>query len=285
MTSISFVTTCKGRLRHLQRTLPLLIAEYPEEIVVVDYGCPDGSGDWVQENFPLVKVVRVTDDDSFCAARARNLGAEHVTSQWICFIDADIQVSPGWVHWMKLNLDSRFYYRSEIVNGARERDTWGTFICDRETFNTTGCYDEIFRGWGGEDDDLYKRLFLNGIAESFYPGKYVLAINHTDEERLQHYPQKDINTHHIINRFYLEAKFQLMMIGQKRTNPPWQARMTLMNKIKETLAEWEDGKGDKNMPEVSISSAGSAWLPAPYKMRKTVYVTLSMDIASDISEK
>jgi hypothetical protein len=35
---IAFITTCKGRLKHIQRTLPALVAESPYEIILVDYG-------------------------------------------------------------------------------------------------------------------------------------------------------------------------------------------------------------------------------------------------------
>src|SRR5574343_1128333 len=111
MTAFAFVTTCKGRLHHLQQTLPLIVAEAPDEIVVVDYGCPQGSGDWVEANYPQVKVVRVTDDDGFRLARARNLGAAACSAPWICFIDADIRVGSGFVAWMRANARQRHYYR------------------------------------------------------------------------------------------------------------------------------------------------------------------------------
>ena len=74
MSTIAFVTTCKGRLHHIRQTLPRFLAEKPDEVIVVDYGCPDMAGDWVEENHPAAKVVRVTDDPEFCAARARNMG-------------------------------------------------------------------------------------------------------------------------------------------------------------------------------------------------------------------
>ena len=82
VTTLCFVTTCKGRLDHLKQTLPLMAAVEDARCVVVDYGCPQGSGRWVQEHFPQVQVEFVTDDDEFCLARARNIGAKAVTSPW-----------------------------------------------------------------------------------------------------------------------------------------------------------------------------------------------------------
>ena len=80
---IAFITTCKGRLKHIQQTLPTMVAENPYEIILVDYGCPQGTGDWAESNYPSVKVVRVNDDPGFCAARARNIGAGHSTAPWL----------------------------------------------------------------------------------------------------------------------------------------------------------------------------------------------------------
>ena len=46
-------------------------------MIVVDYGCPDGTEAWVKQNFPEVKVVKVEDDPGFSISRARNLGGNH----------------------------------------------------------------------------------------------------------------------------------------------------------------------------------------------------------------
>lgn len=62
--TIAFITTCKDRLQHLKETLPLLVADKPTEIVVVDYDCPANSGDWVEANYPDVKVVRETNAEA-----------------------------------------------------------------------------------------------------------------------------------------------------------------------------------------------------------------------------
>src|SRR6185369_6037579 len=98
---VGFVTTCKGRLHHIQRTLPLIVAQLPKEVVVVDYGCPQSVGDWVETHFPNVTVVRVGDDPGFCLSRARNIGARQTSAPWICFTDADALITSGWTDWMR----------------------------------------------------------------------------------------------------------------------------------------------------------------------------------------
>lgn len=45
MESLTFVVGCKGRLSHLKMTLPIL-AKFPNaSCIVVDFDCPEKSGD------------------------------------------------------------------------------------------------------------------------------------------------------------------------------------------------------------------------------------------------
>lgn len=51
MPLLTFVTTCRGRLAHLRRSLPTFVAQPDAEVVVVDYDCPERSGEWVEQTF------------------------------------------------------------------------------------------------------------------------------------------------------------------------------------------------------------------------------------------
>lgn len=277
---ITFVTTCKGRLHHIKHTLPLLVSESPGAIIVVDYGCPDDVGTWVEQHYPEVRVVRVDDDPGFCVARARNIGARHADTDWICFIDADVKVKSGWINWMASNLDPRFFYRAGFINGARDEETWGTFICTRKAFEQSEGFDEVYRGWGGEDDDLYRRLVFLGLAESHYPADYVDAIKHDDAERLIYYKDKDRKIHYCINSFYREAKLQIMMVQSRSFHPPLEVRQDIMNKIKESLLNWK-GPDSNELPSFSFSTSGMGWMPKPYRMHKKLTFTLSMQLIPD----
>ena len=208
--NVSFITTCKGRLHHLKETLPTLLAEKPAQVIVVDYGCPQNTAQWVQENHPGVTVVRVTDDPGFCLPRGRNLGAGAASSEWLVFIDADIKVTPGWLTWMRANLQSRTFYRANRIGRDRVQETYGTAIVERAIFNAVEGYDEAFRGWGGEDDDLYKRLVNNGFTDSEYPRAFVEALSHDDAERVAFHDIKEKDIHHIVNKCYMQIKFQIM---------------------------------------------------------------------------
>ncbi len=275
MTSIAFVTTCKGRLHHIQQTLPLIVSQAPDEVIVVDYGCPQRVGDWVESHYPQVKVVRVEDDPGFCLPRARNIGAKHATSPWICFIDADVRIAPGWLQWLRTHVHPNFYFRAEPKNGIRDKETWGTVVCTRQAFEMIGGYDEVFRGWGGDDHDLYVRLRLSGMVEGAFPSLFVDAIPHDDTERIAFHDVKNRRIQAIINELYSEAKLQIARIRGSNSRFPWDARLALMDQIKRAVVDW-GGDKSKPMPRISLSVKGSGWLPEPYRMLKECTFTLTL---------
>lgn len=237
MCPIAFVTTCKGRLHHIKQTLPALIAQAPAEIILVDYGCPDNTADWVEEYYPTVKVVRITDDPGFCLPRARNQGAAHASAPWLCFIDADIQVKEGWLTWLQENLQDGYFYRASRENGKQLQEIAGTFICARSDFDAIGGYDEAFRGWGGEDIDLYARLPLQGhVQPAYYPHQFVEPINHADDERTTFHPIKNIQIQSLINSCYVKAKTHLLLNGVR--DIPFATRQLMLTTISEHLKQY-----------------------------------------------
>ena len=234
MYPIAFVTTCKGRSHHIQQTLPTIIAESPAEIILVDYGCPDNTGDWVEEHYPEVKVIRVNDDPGFCLPRARNIGAAHSSAPWLCFIDADIKVKSGWLDWMSQSLEEGSFYRPSLADGRQLQEIAGTFLCTRAAFTTARGYDEVFRGWGGEDIDLYARLPQEANAQpAYYPNQFVEPISHADDERTTFHAIKNISIQSLINSCYVKAKVYLHSYGIR--DIPFAARQHMLNIISDSL--------------------------------------------------
>lgn len=90
---ITYVTTCKGRLHHLKKTLPKIVKQGLGGIIVVDFDCPDGSGQWVKENYPQVQVIKINAQPTFDYSRSRNIGGHAAKTKWIAFFDADVLVS------------------------------------------------------------------------------------------------------------------------------------------------------------------------------------------------
>ena len=199
--SIKFVTTCKGRLTHIQETLPLLWEQAKQNIVMVDYSCPQNSGEWVEKNYPQVHIVRV-DSAGFNISDARNQGARDLTCDFICFIDADVKVYPGFVEWLQDNLNLYCFYTITKTNGPNE--LWGTTIVPTHAYKLVQGYDALFSGWGGEDDDLYYRLKIAGFSQSEMPTHFFEPIKHDDSKRTQFYQIKDKTQQFYINRIYYQ---------------------------------------------------------------------------------
>lgn len=202
----TYVTTCKGRLAHLSQTLPAAVAQEDADWVVVDYGCPDGAGNWVLEHFPQVKVVRVTDDAGFNAARARNLGAAAAQSEWLAFVDADVQLAPDFFRRVSPGLAHGHFYLPD----SGDPNTWGSCLVERSAFLAAGGYDEAIEGWGGEDNDLYAALALQGVRRGFYPGGFVTPIRHSDEERTRFHRIKGVDRTTRLHFVYRALKFDVM---------------------------------------------------------------------------
>jgi glycosyltransferase involved in cell wall biosynthesis len=251
--SVAFITTCKGRLQHLKETLPGIVGQVPDEIIVVDYGCPDHAGDWARERFPAVKVININDDPGFCLARARNAGAAAAESEFLCFIDADVRINGDWLSWMRKNLDPRFVFRAARINGKRDLNTWGTVIVHRKAFELVGGYDEVYRGWGGEDDDLYLRLKIMGVPESPYPSAYVSAIEHDDSLRTTFHVIKKKSLNHAVNEMYKEAKLHL--IATHRMNPriPIETRQKVYSEIRTAFDRWQREDESKDPASIALS--------------------------------
>jgi hypothetical protein len=178
---LSLITTCKNRLPHLKQTLPLMLQQPRAEVIVVDYGCGQGTAAWVKEHHPAAKLVQVNDDPVFCAARARNMGAKIASHETLCFVDVDVLVHLELSKWLELNQSPNAFYLYPVRKDERELD--GFLIIAREYFLKIGGYDEAFRGWGGEDYDLYERLARTGLSRSSVPRESILSIPHGDELR------------------------------------------------------------------------------------------------------
>ena len=177
---LTFITTCKNRLHHLKQTLPRMVEQSNAEVIVVDYGCSQGTAAWVRSHYPQIKIVTVGDDTGFSAARARNLGAADAKTDWLCFIDADIVLKADLGLWVAHHAFDGFLYQADPMPSP---DAKGTVICQRSAYLNVGGYDEAYRGWMPEDGDFYASLEDIGIKRGWFSGNYLVPIPHGDNER------------------------------------------------------------------------------------------------------
>ena len=282
MSTLCYITTCKGRLEHLKQTLPCVVDQPDVSCVVVDYACPDNTADWVAANFPQVTVVRVTGEAGFNAARARNLGARAAKSPWLAFFDADIRWAPDFARRVIPDLQADHFYRAQPVTPQ----SWGSFICQRRDFEAVDGYDEAFTGWGGEDDDLMMRLALLGRKSAGYSAELIYEIPHDEVARVRFYDIKDRALQHRINMLYMQAKLDLSrLLGGPL---PLETRQQLYGEVRRIIRQAVDTGQPAAIVEVGLPA--QLIKPPPingliehwHLARKMVY---SIDIAARYIER
>ncbi|HEY5106678.1 MAG TPA: glycosyltransferase family A protein [Caulobacteraceae bacterium] len=214
MPSLSCITTCKSRLGHLRQTLPGMMA-VGGEVIVVDYDCPQRTADWVLANHPEARVVKVDDRPDFNLAKARNLGAAAASGEWLLFVDADALVGAGFRERVEPLLAKGWF----LLPQPRPAVLWGTLIVSRADFERIGGYDEVFEGWGSEDEDIIDRLSAIGTRAGRFPGELLDGIAHGNELRTHHHQIKDALANNAINFLYRQAKRDLARHGAAPTLP------------------------------------------------------------------
>ena len=198
--TFSIITTCKGRLEHLKATLPSMVAQGANEVIVVDFSCPEKTGEWVAANFPSVRVVSVTGREHFSNWTARNAGASVATSDVLLFVDADTFLAEGAIEWLSSHLPEQrfgFFKRdaSQSFNKGGPRlaanQLRGFHVIPAAAFRRVGGYDEVLAGYAaGADTDLEERLLRARVAKhALDPSIVESVIQHDAASRTQHHAQ------------------------------------------------------------------------------------------------
>ncbi len=248
-TSLQIITTCKGRLDHLERTLPTWLAHTPFDVIVVDFDCPDRCADWAEALSPRVHVVRVPDRPVFNASEARNAGLRVAESQWVCFIDADVLLTPCFAAAAStLDRDSHFY----LVDQA-EGDLYGTMVAPLDVVRGLGGFDEAILGWGCEDMDMRRRLEGRGLRAAHLPRACFDFIPHGDDRRSIVHTLKGRGL--LINQLYIDAKQASM--GALRRELSLVERRALYGQVA-NMAHRLSGTA---LPELHLATPWDGWCP------------------------
>lgn len=84
-------------LQHLSECLDALAVQTftDFETILVDNGSSDGSIAFVQERFPTVKIISLTENTGF--ARGNNIGFEAAQGEYLVTLNNDTRVDPAWL--------------------------------------------------------------------------------------------------------------------------------------------------------------------------------------------
>lgn len=182
---VSVIIPCKGRLSHLQATLPSVLYQSHNdiEIIVVDFNCPEGTASWVSQ-YKNIKCVKAdVGIDEWSLSAARNLGFKHATGEMLLFLDADAMlIDPYFIEkHVALCVDGSF------VCGWGWHDATGCLMLRASAFKAANGYNENIKSWGAEDIQMYNRL-QNDLAQEkrIWLGG-IETIKHGDELRNQYH--------------------------------------------------------------------------------------------------
>jgi len=94
---VTFVLVSYGGRDLVVRCLDLLRAHTPQpyRVIVVDSCSPDGTGEWLAANLTGATVLLMPDNLGFGAGC--NLGVGRADTEFVCFLNADVEVTDGWL--------------------------------------------------------------------------------------------------------------------------------------------------------------------------------------------
>ena len=206
-----------------------MLAQGANEVIVVDYSCPEGAAEYVASNFPSARVVSVPGEEHFSNWKARNAGAAAASSDVLVFVDADTILAEGAIERLATDLPPRTYgffdgKTSRAFNDGGPRlasnQMKGFHVIPAPAFRRAGGYDEVLEGYAaGADTDLEERLQMIGLGRHALDGALVASvIQHDAPSRSQHhaYPVK---TSYAAGLLYRTAKRALLRARGKAELP------------------------------------------------------------------
>lgn len=166
----------------LQAQLPALLAQAPNQIVVVDNGSTDGTAGWLASTYPQIEVVHSPAPLSF--ARAVNRGIALARCSHVCLLNNDMLLEPGFFAALQCAFEqvpNLFSATAQIrfPPGVRREETGKTVMaqstpedfpvrCDEPLPGEEGSY--VLYGSGGCSlYDIAKLRALGNVDEVYHP--------------------------------------------------------------------------------------------------------------------
>lgn len=94
---VSVVILNWNGIRYLQQFLPSVLASGYEnlELVIADNGSDDGSVEFLQQQYPSVRIIRFAENYGF--AKGYNEALKQVEADYYVLLNSDVEVQPGWL--------------------------------------------------------------------------------------------------------------------------------------------------------------------------------------------
>ncbi len=244
---ISVIIPVYNRVNLIGRALDSVYAQSrsAQEVIVVDDGSSDGTGDYVRTYFPQARYIRQSNQG---VSAARNRGIVAARGDWLAFLDSDDEWLPQKLQIqcevMEANPEHRICHSNEIwvrrgrrVNPMRKHAKSGgnifrrclprcvispsAVIVHRSVLETVGKFDEAFPAC--EDYDLWLRVCAV-YAVLYVEQPLIIKYGGHPDQLSQRYPAMD--------RFRIEALEKIIRGGTLSPADQHAAVNMLLQKIR-----------------------------------------------------
>ncbi len=97
MPRFSVIIVSWNALHHLKTFLPSVVqTDYPDfEIILADNASEDGSGEWVRQNYPDIKIASFDRNYGYCGGN--NRAVPHAEGDILVFLNNDVKTEASWL--------------------------------------------------------------------------------------------------------------------------------------------------------------------------------------------
>jgi glycosyltransferase involved in cell wall biosynthesis len=163
---LTFIVVCRDRHEELVRCLPSLSRQVGAGVVLVDYGSRDVQVAKVGLSLKNVDLMRLDEPGEFSLPCGRNSGAAFARSPYLCFTEADVIFSPGFVGKIEGHLKADRFFISDGSAGL-----YSTCVVPKEAWSAHR-FDEGLHGYGRDDCDFFIRLAGAGLTGARMPNSW-----------------------------------------------------------------------------------------------------------------
>ena len=200
-----------NRTDRLEKMLPTWAKiENIKDIVVVDWSSKipiieNKNIQKILENFNKIKIVRVENEKFFHICKSNNIGFKFTNKENKILLKLDVDyvnIDESWIDYLAIKEREigNFYLKQYFLIGEHRfyQSSSGFLLVNKKDFKAVKGYNENYSsGWGGDDNDLYERIYRNqrGSGNRFFEKiiffdieKYIYHIPHDDTLRYCNYP-------------------------------------------------------------------------------------------------
>jgi N-acetylglucosaminyl-diphospho-decaprenol L-rhamnosyltransferase len=225
----SIIIPVFNQLEFTRQCLTSLTSCCPDltEIIVIDNGSTDGTGEYLQS---LVGLSVISNETNLGCAVAWNQGVRSCSAEWVVILNNDVVLSQGWLAGLidfaeergvdvvspairegEYNYDMAEYageFVRRMARVSRPGEAHGIcFLVRRRVFETVGYFDENFRIGQFEDADFFRRAKAAGFRLAITGRSFIHHFGSMTQKSVAR--EKTEKPYVAENRAYFRRKWRL----------------------------------------------------------------------------